>query len=614
MSSPPDFDRDLRSIHEARTLARAAVAAQRQIEQFTQEQIDAIVEAMAAAGLRESERLATMACEETGFGKQADKVAKNDFVLRNVVEAMRGMPTVGVLREDREQRVFEIAEPVGVVAAIIPTTNPTSTALFKCLIALKARCGIVLSPHPAAKACIKASADVLHEAAVSAGAPRGIIGCMTVVSMEGTEELMRCDDTDVILATGGSAMVKAAYSAGKPAYGVGPGNVPAYIERTADVQQAVRDIFSGTTFDNGTLCSSEQSITYDRAIREQVLAAIQEQGGHILQPDECERLAPVLINLRAMMVNPKMVGRPATTIAKAAGITVPEGTRVLICPLDGVGPQYPLSHEKLSPVLALYEVADWQQGCERCKELLSFGGLGHTMVIHSQDDEVVMQFGLHKPAHRVLVNTVAAVGAVGLTTGLFPSMTLGCGSWGNNITSDNVGPQHLINIKRLAYGIRPFESSTVAAPAPRSAATTTTAPEPTAPEPPTAENLERRVQDFLRGRGIIGAIAPEPVGPAARSRTSEARREPAVAAREMQPPEPPRGASPVASATVRKATEGTEREAVARSPSPRPVEFVAEDDVRQAIDRGEKICVGPRTIITSLAHELGNQHDIFDRR
>ncbi|MFQ5744278.1 MAG: aldehyde dehydrogenase family protein, partial [Acidobacteriota bacterium] len=404
-----ELDLDLRSIHQARRLARAAKSAQQKYEAFSQEQVDAVVEAVAAAGLRESERLARAAHQETGFGNVSDKVVKNNFVLEDVAAAMRGMRTVGVLREDRDSGVLEIAEPVGVVAGIIPSTNPTSTAIFKCLIALKARCGIVLSPHPSAKDCILASTELLHEAAVGAGAPAGIIGCMSEVTMDGTRELMNGCDTDIILATGGIGLVKAAYSAGKPAYGVGPGNVPSYIERSADIDKAVRDTVAGTTFDNGTLCSSEQAIICDRVISDQVVSCLKAHGGHFLTPDEVERLSPVMIT-ESYLVNPRLVGRPATTIAAAAGIEVPPETKVLICPLEGVGKQYPLSHEKLSPVLAFYVVEDWREGCERCTELLRFGGLGHTLVIHSRDQQVIMEFGLRKPAHRILVNTVAALG------------------------------------------------------------------------------------------------------------------------------------------------------------------------------------------------------------
>lgn len=596
-----DSDRDLRSIRQARELARAAKAAQQELEKLGQEQVDAVVEAMAAAGLRESERLARMAHDETGFGNVPDKTAKNNFVLEDVVEAMRGMRTVGVLREDPSGRVVEIAEPVGVVAGIIPSTNPTSTAIFKCLIALKARCGIVLSPHPSAKECIRASAEVMHEAAAGAGAPRGIIGCMTEVTMEGTHELMRGRDTDLILATGGMRLVKAAYSAGKPAYGVGPGNVPSYIEGTADVAKAVRDTIAGTTFDYGTLCSSEQALICDRAVAAEVRRQVEANRGHFLDPDEVARLSPVVIT-EEYLVNPAVVGRPATAIAEMAGIRVPPETSVLICSLEGVGKEYPLSHEKLSPVLAYYEVEDWREGCERCTQLLRFGGLGHTLVIHSQDQEVIMEFGLRKPAHRVLVNTMAAMGAVGHTTNLFPSMTLGCGAWGNNITSDNVGPQHLINVKRLAYETRPWTQGRAAA---------------------GQDTLESRVVSFLSQRGILerGGAPPPGAGRTtvvavkgtpdqeATARAAAGSGAPATA------PVPPRGASGGVSGSVAPPPSVKKiRSVTGRARRPEPVEFVSESDVRAAMERGEKIPIGPHTLITPLARELGQEHGVFERR
>ena len=604
-------DRDLESIHEARQLGRAAAAAQRRLESFSQEQVDAIVEAMAAAGLEHSERLAELAHTETGFGNVPDKVRKNNFVLENVVEAMRGMRTVGVLREDREHGIREIAEPVGVVAGIIPSTNPTSTAMFKCLIALKARCGIVLSPHPSAARCVKETADVLASAAREAGAPEGIIGCMSKVTMQGTKELMNGRETDIILATGGVEMVKAAYSAGKPAYGVGPGNVPAYIEQTANVTKAVRDIISGTTFDNGTLCSSEQAIVCDRVIEDEVLEQVRANGGHLLNADECDRLGALLITDR-LLVNPEYVGRPATTIAAAAGIEVPAGTRVLVCPVDGVGKEYPLSHEKLSPVLAFYVVEDWREGCERCTELLRFGGMGHTMAIHSSDDDIVLEFGLRKPAHRVLVNTVAALGAVGLTTDLFPSMTLGCGSWGNNITSDNVGPQHLLNIKRLAYETREYIPDEVAAPV-------TVAEQDGRTEPPagsggadaaSGDSLEARIGRLLDQRGLLPKTSTVP--PVVGRNAMISARDADTSAPVNTAPDPPRGRPETTTEPNRTAARSTSpaRPAVTISLA---VEFVAEDDVREAAKRGEKIHIGPDTIITLLAREMGEARDVFRR-
>ena len=609
-------DRDLESIHEARLLGRAAVAAQAELEGFSQEAVDAIVEAMAAAGLQHSERLAELAHRETGFGNIPDKIRKNNFVLVDVVEAMRGMRTVGVLREDREHGVREIAEPVGVVAGIIPSTNPTSTAMFKCLIALKARCGIVMSPHPSAAQCVQESADIMAAAAIEAGAPAGIIGCLRNVTMQGTREIMNGRETDIILATGGTGMVRAAYSAGKPAYGVGPGNVPAYIERTANVAKAARDIVAGTTFDNGTLCSSEQAIVCDRVIKDEVIEQVRANGGHFLSADEAQRLAAVLITDK-FLVNPAFVGRPAQTIAAAAGITVPAGTRVLVAPVEGVGKQYPLSHEKLSPVLAFYVVEDWQEGCTRCTELLQFGGMGHTMSIHSADDDIVLQFGLRKPAHRILVNTVSALGAVGLTTHLFPSMTLGCGSWGNNITSDNVGPQHLLNVKRLAYETREYlpdvDASTQAA-APASAwpgrsersAEIVHTQDGAAP----ADALEAKITSFLTRRGLLSRDHAAPPGAGRHGVVAVkdgAEKRPAGPA-----PEPPRGRADAATPAPSNPARSP-RQAPAAAPAAEPVEFVCEDDVRQAVDGGEKIRIGPDTIITPSARELGEARGVFRR-
>lgn len=651
--SEAKLDRDLQSIHEARRLARAAREAQAIVEGFSQQQVDEVVAAMAAAGLRESGRLARLAHKETGYGNVADKTAKNDFVLEDVVAAMHGMRTVGILREDREGRVYEIAEPVGVVAGIIPSTNPTSTALFKCLIALKARCGIVLSPHPAAQDCIRASVDVVRAAAARAGAPAEIIGCMTRVSMDGTRELMNGEDTDLILATGGIALVKAAYSAGKPAYGVGPGNVPAYVHASAEVEKAVQDIVDGTTFDNGTLCSSEQSIVCDRRIAEEVRRQVVAQGGRFLEPDEVERLSELLIT-EEYLVNPEFVGRPATTIAAAAGIEVADDTRVLVCPLDGVGKSHPLSHEKLSPVLAYYEVEDWREGCERCIELLRFGGLGHTLAVHATDHDVVLEFGLRKPAHRVLVNTVAAVGAVGLTTNLFPSMTLGCGSWGNNITSDNIGPQHLVNVKRLAWEVRPFRragsdpngSRRRSGVSPEAVVATAGDQEP---------SLEARATRFLERRGLLSSAPSSPPGAgrttvvgvrgrrrdgglsgatrssAKASRTGTGSRGSRPTSTGLEPPRgrplirdvdgetqttatPATGAAPAAGGADREGGRETPGIDPARAELPPVSDFVAEADVRRALDRGEKIGIGPDTILTPLARELGEEHQIFRRR
>src|SRR2546423_3814797 len=464
-AAPAQTDRDLASIAEARALARRAKHAWLELAELSQEKIDAIVDAMAAAATAQAEAFARMAVEETGYGVVADKIQKNLFASEKVYKFIRPMKTVGVVARHEDTRVVEIAEPFGVVAAIVPSTNPTSTAIYKILIAIKARCAIVLSPHPSAVKCITRVADVMNEAARRAGAPAGSINWMTTVTIEGTQELMKHRDVAVILATGGRGLVRWAYSAGKPAYGVGPGNAPAYIERTADVKKAVRDIVTGKTFDNGVLCSSENSVVADEAVAEDVKKEFVAQGGYFMNKAEIDAVAKVLVTPQRLP-NPALVGKSAVAIAEKCGITVPSDTRVLLAPLEGVGRDYPLSIEKLCPVLSFYVVKDWREGCERCKQILRYGGMGHTMAIHSQNDSVILEFGLKKPAFRIVVNSPTTHGSIGLTTGLDPAMTLGCGGYGGNITSDNISPRHLLNVKRLAYEISPvanrYEASTAA--------------------------------------------------------------------------------------------------------------------------------------------------------
>ncbi|MDE2905071.1 MAG: aldehyde dehydrogenase family protein [Acidobacteriota bacterium] len=444
---------DQRSTEQARSLAARACEARSPLAELDQEQVDHIVGAMAATAAEHAGELAAAAVEETGYGVRADKVRKNLFAARTVYEFIRPMKTVGVLRRLDDRRVVEIAEPFGVVAAIVPSTNPTSTAIYKLLVAMKARCPIVISPHPAAVDCINRTVRLLERAARGAGAPEGAIAAMESVTLAGTQELMRRREVAVILATGGMGLVRAAYSAGKPAYGVGPGNAPAYIERTADVGKAVRDILTGKTFDNGLLCSSENSVVVDAPIAEEVRREFEAQRGNFLNSDETAALAGVLITPQRLP-HPKLVGRTAVEIARRAGLEVPEHTRALIAPLDGVGRDHPLSIEKLCPVLSFYVVADWREGCERCRQILAYGGMGHTMAIHSRDESVVLEFALRKPAFRIVVNTPATLGSIGMTTGLDPSMTLGCGGHGGNVTSDNISPRHLLNVKRLAYELR----------------------------------------------------------------------------------------------------------------------------------------------------------------
>ena len=419
---------------------------------------------MAAAITPQAEALARLAHEETGYGVVADKVQKNLFASEKVYRFIKPIKTVGVIRRLEDRKVIEIAEPFGVVCAIVPSTNPTSTAIYKILIAIKARCPIVISPHPAAVRCITRVAEIMHEAARKAGAPEGAISWMTTVTLEGTQELMKARETAVILATGGMGLVRAAYSAGKPAYGVGPGNAPAYIESSADIAKAVRDIVTGKTFDNGVLCSSENSVVVDAPLVEEVKRAFAANGGYFMSSSEIDAVGRILVSPQRLP-NPALVGRPATYIAQQAGIQVPPGTRVLLAELAGVGRDFPLSIEKLCPVLSFYVVKDWREGCERCKQILRYGGMGHTMSIHSRNDDIILQFGLKKPAYRIVVNSPTTHGSIGLTTGLDPAMTLGCGGYGGNITSDNISPRHLLNIKRLAYEITPAVVRPEAAPA-----------------------------------------------------------------------------------------------------------------------------------------------------
>src|SRR5687767_6149146 len=575
--APQASDTDLTSIAEARTLARAARQAQPALAERSQEQIDAIVTAMAEAVTPHAETLARLAVEETGFGVVADKVQKNLFASVRVYEFIRPMRTVGVVNRIEDKKIIEIAEPFGVVAAVVPSTNPTSTAIYKVLISLKARCPIVISPHPSAARCITRAVEIMADAAMRAGAPAGSIGWMKTVTLEGTQELMRQRDVAVILATGGMGLVRAAYSAGKPAYGVGPGNAPCYIERSADVGAAANDIVLGKTFDNGLLCSSPNSVVVDEAVSEEARRQFEAQGAKFLSAAEAATLAAALITPQRLP-NPKLVGRTAKEIAAQVGIPVPDGVRVLIAPLQGVGRDHPLSIEKLCPVLSWYVVKDWMEGCERCIQILRYGGMGHTMAVHSQNDDVILQFGLKKPAFRICVNTPTTHGSIGLTTGLDPAMTLGCGGVGGNSTSDNISPRHLLNLKRVAYGIRP----PVAAAAPRPAAAPATTPStvgapalpkaPGRPAPPSisVEALTARVDQFLTARGYRPAAGPAPAGAL-----------PADAA------------------------------ASGPAPSETPAAFVCEDDVRAAVRDGRQILVGEKTIITPSARDAGEAARVF---
>ncbi|WP_081260440.1 acetaldehyde dehydrogenase (acetylating) [Parageobacillus thermoglucosidasius] len=445
-------DIDLQSIQEVRDYLEQAKSAQKMVEKMAQSEIDRIVESMANAAREEASRLAAMAVEETGFGNVADKTVKNLFAANDVYNAIKDMKTVGVIRRDEQNRVWEVAHPVGIVAAIVPSTNPTSTVIFKSLIAVKARNAVVFSPHPAAAKCTAEAARIMQEAAERAGAPKGMISCITQPTLAATNELMRHKLTDVILATGGMAMVKAAYSSGKPAYGVGPGNVPVYIHASADIATAVRQIIQSKTFDNGTICASEQALIVDQSIKEQVVSELKRQGACFLNEEEKQKVASIIMVNGAL--NAKIVGKSPQVIAEMAGIEVPSDTKVLIAEETNVGKEYPFSVEKLSPILAFYTVKNMEEASAISVALLELGGLGHTLGIHAQDEKVVEAFTIDKPVSRVIVNSGTTFGGIGATVAIQPSLTLGCGSFGNNITSDNIGPQHLLNIKRVAYGIR----------------------------------------------------------------------------------------------------------------------------------------------------------------
>lgn len=447
------MDRDLISIQEARDLIKRAKEAQLKLSRLSQKELDEIVKSMAEEAYKNSERLAEMAVLETGFGRYEDKIIKNKFASKTVYENIENVKTIGILRRDDEKKIIEIGVPVGVIAALIPSTNPTSTTIYKALIAIKSGNSIVFSPHPSAAKCILETAKILEEAAKRVGAPDGIIGCIENPTMEATSELMKHKDVALILATGGSAMVRAAYSSGKPALGVGPGNVPAFIERTADIPLAVKRIIESKTFDNGTICASEQAIVTEECIKEKVKNELIMQGGYFLNEEEARKVERVLVNPCGGL-NPKIVGQPATKIAKMADIKIPDNVKVLIKEEEGVGREFPFSMEKLSPILAFYTEKNWEKACERCIEILNYGGLGHTLVIHSNNEEVIMEFAMKKPVSRLLVNTPASQGAIGATTNLQPALTLGCGSIGGSSTSDNVGPLHLINIRRIAYGVK----------------------------------------------------------------------------------------------------------------------------------------------------------------
>jgi acetaldehyde dehydrogenase (acetylating) len=532
-----------------------------------------------------------MAVEETGYGNAKDKYVKNLLAADWLPRRMRGMKTVGVLRELPDEKVVEIGVPVGVVAAILPTTNPTSTAIYKILISLKAGNAIVISPHPRAHQCTCYTAAVLHQAAVEAGAPPDIIQCVDNATIEATNALMRHERTGVILSTGGAGIVKAAYSSGKPAFGVGPGNVPAMVDISADVEDAVAKIVAGKSFDYGTVCSSEQALVAEESLRPRVMAALKVNKAYLASDAQRDALGKLLM-MPNWTVNPQCVGQSPTKIAKMAGFEVPADTSIICAEIGGVGKRHPLSAEKLSPVLALRFVKDSNEAMDTCFALLKFGGMGHTAVVHAKDDARIREFATRMPAMRVLVNTPAPQGSTGITTNVFPSMTLGCGAVAGNITSDNIGPLHLINIKRLAYVVRqPQEAFEMPLEYEGGAGDSAGIGHSVAARSDAVDRqtVVAAVERYLAARGGAAAPAPPP------------------------PPEAPScgcgcGSKPAAGPSCSpKLPERPKR----AEPPQRPVEFVCEADVRAAIGEKRKIVIGPGTIVTPSARDLAAATDVL---
>jgi acetaldehyde dehydrogenase (acetylating) len=574
-------DKNSQSVEQARELVERAYEAQKVLARLSQEKIDEMVGAMARAALEDSYRLGEMAHLETGFGIAADKATKNRFSAEQIYNFIRPMRTVGVIRQT--DSIIEVASPRGVVAAIIPSTNPTSTAIFKILISIKARDSVVLSPHPSATNCINEVARVMRAAGEAAGLPPGAIGCMSIATIEGTQELMKHKRTALILATGGIGLVRAAYSSGKPAFGVGPGNVPAMIERAANVTKAVKDILTGKTFDNGTICSSEQAVVVERAVDSQVRERFMAEGAHFLGKEDQEALARVVATATNTL-NPKIVGKGTKVIAEMAGIKIPEGTRAIMCELSGVGRDFPLSMEKLSPILAYYVVDSLEEGCERAAQILRYGGMGHTASVHTESREAAKEYGMRMPVSRVVVNSPSTHGAIGFTTDLEPSMTLGCGSWGGNVTSDNISPRHLMDVKRIAFETKPINQAA--------------AGERTAVRAAGLATVDRSAIAALVDRFLAERHVQPPQQQSSQQQSSQPQSSPL-------PPAPQPQVRQESSAPQAASTNGVTKHQV--------YDFVCEEDVRRAITAREKIYINNKTLITPAARDLGEERDVFAR-
>lgn len=601
------------SVQQVNQLVENAHAAWRVLARFRQEQVDRICAAMSAAALRDAARLGAMACEETGFGKADDKREKNRFAAENVWNHWRDLRTVGVLSET--DSIVEIASPRGVVAGIIPSTNPTSTAIFKALIAIKSRNAIVMSPHPSAARSIGETVRILREAAIAEGLPPDALTVMSEPTLEATDALMKHPKTAVILATGGIGLVRAAYSSGKPAFGVGPGNVPVFIEKSANVAKAVSDILTGTCFDNGTICASEQSVVVEDAIASQAREQFKLQGAHFLNSDEANKVAQVLVTERRTL-NPAIVGKSAEFIANLANVSVPAGTRCLIADCAGVGREFPWSIEKLSPTLAFFTVENIEQGAARCYEILQFGGMGHTAGMHTANRDAAIAFGAAMPASRIVINSPTTHGAIGFSTALAPSMTLGCGSWGGNVTSDNVSPVHLLDVKRVAFETKPV----AAVQSSKFEVQSSPVQNQSIEAPPTIERAEiAAIVDRLLSKKQ--AQTAKPVMPVSTAQNTIVESPPQNdTARQMIDD------GQIATNNVQTANVETHKAIVhqivkpetsangangASAAKPRTVDFVSESDVKAALDANTKIYVGARTIITPSARDLGDAAEVF---
>ncbi len=442
------IDQDLAALQEVRDQVARAKAAVKAVKAYSQADVDRLCQAMAEAGARAAHDLARLAVQETGMGRVHYKILKNLLGSEGTWASIKDERTVGILNADTQTGITEVAAPVGVVAGIIPSTNPTSSALFKAIIAVKGRNAMVLSPHPGAKRCIMEAADILRAAIQRAGGPPDLVTCLANPTLESTGALMKHRDVSVILATGGSGLVRAAYSSGKPAYGVGPGNVPAYVDRSADVRKVAEDVVTSQSFDNGTLCCSEQALVIDAPVKDRLFEALAARGAHLCSPQETSLLESYCNKGGAM--NPAVVGQDPWKVADAAGFHVKRSTTVLLAPQGGTCKNHPLAIEILCPLLSIHVVDGWREGCKVATSMLHRGGLGHTISIHCQDDEALEAFLLEKPASRIVVNGPSSMGATGFSTHLMPSFSLGCGPQAGNITSDNISARHLIHIKRAA--------------------------------------------------------------------------------------------------------------------------------------------------------------------